>query len=225
MKRVLLSLVAVLTACTTTMCFPVSAASTKTQVTNESVPIEAKEYSEQTGQDIVYHEPGCFTVGKTIFIDVNTYKTDGSIYNMDDIYNNANNDFTKTVDSATGIKPDGATPPSDTTVWSWSNGVYTGDFTMSQRVFTNYRFTGYSSYYVHVNVGQDPNQKTSGAFGVTAIRDDNSEGASYPAPAGTYDAHIVFTGCKASERLAFAVNKANDGYSVDGEIQVYYSYI
>jgi hypothetical protein len=183
-------------------------------------PDEAKKMAQETGQSIICHEPGYYTVGKTIFIDVRTYKSDNGTYNLDEIYNNPNNTFTTSSTSGNVIAPNGANPPKTSSVWDWSEGSYTGDFKVKVKVYTNYRFTGYSSYYTDVFVGDDGYTNTSGAFTVTAIQDNNGEGASWSGGKGTYRANIVFSGCNPSERLAFAISKPNDGGQATGSITV-----
>jgi hypothetical protein len=217
-KKVLISAIAMLTLFST-LVGSTAFADTVSNSTLNLAPIEAKEMAQETGQNIVYHETGCYMVGKTIFIDISTYKCDGTTYNLDEIYSDKNNTFTKT--SSGGLMvPNASTPPSDSTVWDWSKGAYTGSFTLMNSVYTNYRFTGYSSYNVKVTVSDDGYTLTKGAFTVTAIQDNNGLGASWSGKAGTYTATIVFSGCKPAENLAFEVSKPNDGGTDTGSITV-----
>lgn len=45
-----------------------------------------------------------------------------------------------------------ANPPSSNNVWDWGSGTYYGHFEMKKRVFTNYVFTGYSSYTISASL-------------------------------------------------------------------------
>lgn len=222
MKNKMLSAVATAVALFTLTGATVFAATPSSSAELSSAPTEAKTLAQQSDQKIVYHEPGYYTVGKTVFIDLRTYKHDGIHYNQDQIYSDSSNAFTKTSTQVSGgkIVLFGSNPPSDTAVWNWANGKYASTFSMKYRVFTGSRFTGYTSYYTHVDVSNDGYRLTAGAFTITAIQDDNGEGASWSGDAGTYSADIVFTGCQAYERLAFAVSKPDDGGTDTGHITV-----
>lgn len=181
-------------------------------------PIEAKQRAQETGEEVIYHEPGLYTVGEETFIDVRTYKGSAINYNLDSVYNNPSSNFTTLNDPI--ITPNGVNLPPVGTVWSWSDGEYSGDFNFSVRIYTNYRFTGYSSYKVYVSIGDTGLSTTRGRFNVTAIQDNGGSGAQFVGPIGTFSATIYFTGCRPEERLAFEITKPNDGEYVDGIIKV-----
>jgi hypothetical protein len=185
----------------------------------DMAPVEAVELSQQIGEPVVYIEDGLYSVGEEVFVDVTVYPGDYVDYILDDIYSDTGNSFTTATQSG-NPRLRGNTPPSTGSVWDWANGSYSGSFTMNVRVFTNYRFTGYSSYKVTASVSNNGHTVTAGAFGIEGFRDNNSSVGKISFPAGTYTKSYTFTGLQPGNKIAFAVSKADDGTTVTGDITV-----
>lgn len=169
---------------------PVSAA----EDSNPPVPSIAKELAKEEGFDVVVQEPGVYSVGDSIVIDMEVFQGEEN-----------------------GIMPYGMKPPAKNDVWNWSNGSYSATFDIKRRIFTDKRFTGYDTYHVSVSV-KESEHINNGIFTVTAIQDNNNEGASYISNSNW--ASIYFTNCKPYEKLAFAVSVPADGVEVHGDITV-----
>lgn len=165
-------------------------------------PEIVSEISEQKNQSIDVLSKGIYAVGDTVIIDYEQAKVKLDSSDQD-------SDISLYAD----VKP------SLDSVWDWGNGSYSGRFSFDHKVYTNYRFTGYSNYYVEATVTYDePAHMNNGKFWVSTVQDDNGFGVVYAATGGY--ANIVFTGCKAYERLAFAVEKEWDGFNATGRIKV-----
>lgn len=169
---------------------PVSAA----ENSNPPVPSIAKELAKEEGVDVVAQEPGVYSVGDSIVIDMEVFQGEEN-----------------------GIMPYGMYPPDKNDVWNWGKGSYQAEFWVKKRVFTEKRVTGYDTYIVSVSV-DETTHINNGIFTVTAIQDNNNNGASYSSNSNW--ARIYFTNCKPYEKLAFAVSVPHDGVEVHGYITV-----
>lgn len=176
------------------------------------IPEEVIEASEIKGEDIEVKEPGVYSIGDELFIDA-------SIYTSPDEGQPAS--FEGAIPVNDGVRTGrAANPPAKTTVWSWSKGTYNGNIEkMSLRVFTNYRFTGYSNYNTKVSITGTPNKTTTGKFDIQLLDSSNVIKLTYNCTGGYRS--INWLRVNSGEKYCFAVAKPNDGYYVTGSISVY----
>lgn len=173
------------------------------------IPKEATQEANKTGQPIEFLENGLYSVGDHLFVDVSVYKSADS--NLPFIMESSDT-FTETP------TPFGNRPPDKDSIWDWSQGQYHSNFTVSTRVFTEYRFGGYSSY--NVNAWINPyDGVASGNIKLSSYKGNNDLGVSMENSTG--ELHVTFLNCNPNEYISFCVTKSYDTFFTTGGIIVY----
>lgn len=111
----------------------------------------------------------------------------------------------------------GANPPSSRNVWDWSRGNYTGSISMKHCVYTNYVFTGYSSYDISAYLSCD--NKYNNTISIVAY-DQYGNVQGRTDERSKMNAELHLSGLSAATKIYVAVIHDNDGFTATGEVTV-----
>ncbi len=203
MKKIVSAILAAIVICFSGV--PVFAAS--------PIPHEAELRAASTGEEIVKLEEGVYAVGDAIFIDVNVHQSEYAGEQNGNMYGTE-----ETPEYVHTAVPYGATIPSSRSVWDWAEGDYFGDFEFEYRVYTNYRFTGYSSYTATVNLDRSPHVLNDGAFYIKLVTQNGLHKNAYHF--NEWYGEVTYTGIKPADKISICIGKAKDDCIVKGNITV-----
>ena len=129
----------------------------------------------------------------------------------------------KTLEEVFGVYPSPAATTMPTQTWNWSNGKYSGTFSIAYEYsYTQYNFTGYSQYYVDTKAARDKWTAASDNYTVYLMKGSGQGTIVTSYSFNSTDWKTVrFYNLEAGTKYAVCFGKANDGSTLSGYFYIY----